>query len=81
MHPPVHRYRALIAPQLAIRVLEVARVVVPLGPVEIVALELVVIDATPMTEHRYISFVGASVISPLATAAAISSSEKSWRGV
>src|SRR5256885_1038344 len=75
----VHRYLVLIAPQLAIRMLEPA---VALGALAVLAaLELVVTRAAaPMTEHRYISFVGVSVISPLAKAAAISLSEKSWWG-
>jgi hypothetical protein len=35
----------------------------------------------PATEQRWTSWVGASVISPDAAAAAISVSENSWRGV
>ena len=84
------RYMVLIAPQLPTRApgaaAALAALAVPPGvlidPNEFVAPELVVPrGAAPMTEQRYISFVAVSVISPLATAAAISSSEKSWRGV
>jgi hypothetical protein len=66
----------------ALAVLGAERAIVLLAPNELVAPEPVVPRGrVPMTEHRYISFVGLSVISPLAAAAAISSSEKSWRGV
>ena len=69
----------MIAPQV---VAVAAPDVVGLAPVASVRISwLDVPMTTPITEQRYISFVGVSVISPLAAAAAISLSEKSWRGV
>ena len=67
------RYAFLIAPQVAPCV---ERAGVGLEPLPTILLE-VGAPGLPITEQRYISFVAVSVISPLAAAAAISSSEKS----